>query len=119
MNTFIKLASVSIMTIGLGACAGSGSSMNAGERLNERGGEIAQYGDDWRAGNKSVRNGEKLMARSTDQIAEARKKLAKAQDNQARAAQMVADGKLGMARSEADYAAARTGPAAITIPQPE
>ena len=37
MNTFIKLASVSIMTIGLGACAGSGSSMNAGERLNERG----------------------------------------------------------------------------------
>lgn len=119
MKKSMTLAACAALTIGLGACAGSGNSMNAGERISERGGQITQYGDDWTAGNKAVRDGEKLLAKSSDQIADARKKLAKAEDDRARAAQMVADGKLSMARSEADYAAARTGPAAIRVPQPE
>ena len=120
MKKYITLAICSLATVSLGACAGSGGSgMNAGERLAERGGEITQYGDDWRAGSKAVRDGEKLIAKSTDQIADARKKLAKAEDDQARATRMIADGRRDMARSEADYAASRAGPAAITVPQPE
>ncbi len=120
MNKFTEIATFALLTLGLAACAGSASSsMNAGERIAERGGEITQYGDAWNAGNKSVRDGEKLNAKSTDQIADARKKLAKAEADQARAAQMIADGKRSMTQSEADYAAARAGPAAIAVPQPE
>jgi len=120
MNKFTEIAAFALMTFGLAACAGSASSsMNAGERIAERGGEITQYGDAWNAGNKSVRDGEKLNAKSTDQIADARKKLARAEADQARATRMIADGKISMAQSEADYAAARTGPAAIAVPQPE
>lgn len=116
MNKFIMLSALPLLMLGLGACAGSGSSMNAGERISARGGEIAQYGDDWTAGKKDVRNGEKLIAKSTDQIADARKKLAKAEADQARARQMIADGTTAMRRSEADYAAARAGPAATAVP---
>lgn len=120
MNKYITLAACAFLTAGLGACGGSGNSpMSAGERLSERGGEIAQYGDDWSAGNKAVREGEKLIAKSTDQIADARKKLAKAEADQARARQMITEGKISMERSEAEYAAARAGPPAIPAPQSE
>lgn len=116
MKKFITVLALPLLILGLGACAGSGSSMNAGERISERGGEIAQYGAAWTAGNKDVRNGEKLIAKSTDQIADARKKLAEAEADQARARQMIADGTTAMRRSEADYAAARAGPAATAVP---
>jgi hypothetical protein len=116
MNKFITLSALPLLLVGLGACAGSGSSMNAGERISARGGAITQYGDDWTAGKKDVREGEKLMAKSTDQIADAREKLAKAEADQARARQMIADGTSAMQRSEADYAAVRAGPAATSIP---
>ncbi len=120
MNKFTEIAAFALLTIGLAACAGSASSsMNAGERIAQRGGEIAQYGDDWTSGNKFVRDGEKLNAKSTGQIADARKKLAKAEADQAKARRMIADGTTMMQRSEADYAATRAGPAATNIPQPE
>lgn len=93
--------------------------MNTGQRLTERGGQITQYGDEWSAGKKSVRDGEKLDAKSAKSIADARKKLAKAEADQIKGRQMIAEGTSKMRRSEADYAAARAGPPAINIPQPQ
>lgn len=120
MKKFTEISAFALLTIGLAACAGSvSSSMNAGQRISERGDTITQYGDDWTAGKKSVRAGEKLVAKSTDQIADARKKLANAEADQTRAQQMISDGTTAMQRSEAQYAAVRAGPAAVTPPQPE
>ncbi|RNJ63841.1 MAG: hypothetical protein EDM03_05605 [Porphyrobacter sp. IPPAS B-1204] len=120
MNKFTEIATFAVMTIGLAACAGSASSsMNAGQRISERGDAITQYGDDWSAGKKSVRDGEKLAAKSSDQIADARKKLNKAEADQAKAQRMITDGNIAMQRSEADYAAVRAGPAAVNPAQPE
>lgn len=134
MNKFTEISAFALLTVGLAACAGSASSsMNAGERISARGGEIAQFGDAWMSGNKDVRNGEKMIAKSNDQIVDARKQLAKAeaaqskalaritqaeQDN-AKARQMISDGTNQMQRSEAEYAATRKGPAAINFAQPE
>ena len=120
MNRFTGPSAFVLLTLGLAACAGPDTSqMNAGERITERGGEITQYGDDWTSGNKEVRDGEKLIARSTSQITNARKKLAKAEADQVKARQMIADGTIKMQRSEADYAAVRAGPVATKISQPE
>lgn len=120
MNKFTEISAFALFTMGLAACAGSASSsMNAGQRISERGGAITQYGDDWSAGNKSVREGRKLAAKSSDQISDARKKLAKAEADQAKSQRMIADGTSRMQRSEADYAAVRAGPAAIRPPQSE
>lgn len=119
MNRTTKISIFALLTVGVAACAGSASSsMNAGERISERGGEISQYGDAWASGNKDVREGEKLIAQSTDQIANARRKLADAEVDRAKAQKMIADGTARMKQSEADYAAARAGPAAIAVPQP-
>ena len=86
MNKFTRISAFAVLTMGLSACAGStGSSMNTGQRLTERGGQITQYGDEWSAGKKSVRDGEKLDAKSADTIADARKMLAKAEADQRRA----------------------------------
>lgn len=118
MNKFTEITAFAIFTIGLAACAGSASSpMNAGQRISERGGQITQYGDEWTAGDKSVRDGRKLADKSSVQISDAREKLAKAEADQLRAQQMIADGTTRMERSEADYAAVRAGPAAIGSPQ--
>lgn len=119
MNKFIQISAFAALTIGLSACVGSGgASMNTGQRLTERGGQITHYGDEWSAGNKFVRDGKKLNAKSADRIADARKKLAKAEADQVKARQMIAEGVNRMRRSEADYAAEHAGPAAIGIPQP-
>lgn len=120
MNKFTEISAFALLTVGLAACAGSASSsMNAGQRISERGGEITQYGEEWSAGNKAVRDGRKLEAKSTDQITDARKKLARAEADQAKAQQMISDGTTQMQRSEADYAAVRAGPAAVSPPQPQ
>jgi hypothetical protein len=133
MNKFIFAATTAVLALGLSACAGSGSSsMNAGERITQRGGAIAQYGDSWTSGNKAVRDGERLGQKSASAIADAQKKLdraaaaqrkaqsdiAKAEADRTRAAQMVAEGRVRMERAEADYAAVRAGPAAIPAPPP-
>jgi septal ring factor EnvC (AmiA/AmiB activator) len=120
MKKLIEIAAFAVVTVGLAACAGSASSsMNAGQRISDRGDTITQFGDAWTAGKKDVRDGEKLIAKSTDRITDARKKLAKAEADQAKAQQMIADGKIAMQRSEADYAATRAGPAAVSPQQPE
>lgn len=119
MKKFTEILAFAALTVGLAACAGSGSSsLSPGERISQRGNAITQYGDDWSAGNKSVRDGEKLNAKSTNQIADARKNLAKAEADQAKAQRMISDGAAQMQRSEAEYAATRAGPAATSIPQP-
>ena len=116
MNKFSKNSAFAALTLSLAACAGS-PSLNTGQRISERGGEITQYGADWKAGNKSVRDGEKLMAKSTDRITDARKKLSKAENDQAKARKMIADGQIQMQQSKADYDRIRTGPPAVTPPQ--
>lgn len=131
MKNLTALSALPLLILSLGACASSDNSpMTAGERISQRGGEITQYGEAWTAGSKNVRDGQRLIEKSADQLADARKKLVKAeaaqtsaqaritqaeQDN-ARAVQMVVDGKSVMQQSEADYAAARAGPAATTVP---
>jgi multidrug resistance efflux pump len=133
MNKFIFAATSAMLALGLSACAGSGSStMNTGERITQRGGEIARYGDTWTSANKAVRDGERLDQKSASTIADAQKKLdkataaqrkaqsdiAKAEADRSRAAQMIADGKIRMERAETDYAAVRAGPAAIPASPP-
>ncbi len=119
MNKFAQISAFAVFTISLAACAGSASSsMNPGERLSERGGEITRYGDEWAAGNKAVREGEKLAGKSANRIADARKTLAEAEEDRVRAQRMITDGTSMMQRSEADYAAARAGPPVIAAPQP-
>lgn len=93
--------------------------MSAGERISQRGSAITQYGDAWTSGNKEVRDGQRLIDKSSKQIADAQKKLDKAEADQAKARQMIADGTAKMQRSEAEYAAIRARPAATAIPQPE
>ncbi len=120
MNKFTEISAFALLTLGLAACAGSASSsMDTGQRISERGGAITQFGDEWSAGDKSVRDGRKLSAKSTDRIAAARETLAKAEADQARAQQMITDGTARMERSEADYAAVRAGPAAVKPPPSE
>lgn len=111
-KNFIGAATVALTFI-LGACAGSGDrAMSTGESIQQRGSEIAQYGADWKSGNKAVRDGQKLDAESTDQIDKARRQLADAEADRKRARQMIADGTVAMQRSEAEYAATRAGPPA-------
>lgn len=118
MNKITRISTLALLSIAVTACAGSdSSSMSAGQRISERGSEITQYGDDWKAGSQSVRDGEKLVAKSADQIADARKKLAQAEADQARARRMIDEGTIRMQRSEADYAAIRAGPPATPVPQ--
>ena len=131
MNKLLFSATSAMLALGLSACAGYGSpSPSAGERITQRGGQIAQYGDTWTSANKAVRDGERLDRKSAETIADAREKLddatadqrkaeaniAKAEADRTRAAQMIADGKVRMERAEADYAAVRAGPAAIPSP---
>lgn len=134
MNKFIFASTAAILALGLSACAGSGSpSMNSGERITQRGGQITQYGDTWTSGDKAVRDGERLSQKSASTIASAQKKLdkatadqrkaqsniAKAEADRTRALQMIAEGRIKMERAEADYAAVRAGPAAIATPSPD
>lgn len=119
MKTFAQITAFALATIGLAACAGSASSsMNTGERISARGDNITQNGDDWSAGNKALRDGEKLAAKSTDRIEKARKQLAEAEADQVKARRMISDGTIMMQRSEAEYAATRAGPSANPSPQP-
>lgn len=117
MNRYLIGAATAAVIATLGACAGDGNrSMNAGESIQQRGSEIAQYGADWKSGNKAVREGQKLDAESTDQIDKARRQLADAEADRTRARQMIADGTVAMQRSEAEYAATRAGPPATPAP---
>ena len=119
MKTFTQITAFALATIGLAACAGSASSsMNTGERISARGDNIAQYGNDWSAGNKALRDGEKLATKSAERIDKARKQLAEAEADQVKARGMISDGTSMMQRSEADYAATRAGPSANPVPQP-
>jgi hypothetical protein len=114
MNKFLTLTACGTLALAVGACAGAyDASPTAGERITERGNVIGQYGEAWTSGNKDVREGQRILDKTTDQITDARKALAKAEADQAKARQLIADGTVRMKQSEADYAAARAGPAAI------
>jgi hypothetical protein len=110
----------------LSACAGS-PPVSTGDRITQRGGEIAGYGEDWTKGRNDVAQGQKLVARSAKAIADGEKDLARAREavlkaeQQIRAAQaartgaerQIVEGTALMQRAEADYAAVRAGPSAI------
>lgn len=113
----------------LGACASGGQSMDAGQRMSARGDSIAGRGAEWSDGQRDVRKGEQMLAKSADKAADGQKDLRKAQErardaeNQIRTAQadrqtaerLVADGMAQMRRAEADYATIR-GQSSVVLP---
>lgn len=113
--------------LGLSACAGSSDeAQDVGQRISERGGEIAQYGASWSAGQKDVDRGQRLAKASDDDLGKAQKKLidaraavssAEAKVRAAKAAranaeQLINAGQTRMQKAEDDYGAAKAGPAA-------
>ncbi|MFN7175351.1 MAG: hypothetical protein ACK4MX_00525 [Thermaurantiacus sp.] len=127
---FVAIAATSALF--LSACAGSGTApMTAGERISQRGGTISEYGEAWTAGQKNVRQGERLIDKGSTNADRARKQLSDARKQVAQAEQrlrdaensktdgqrLVSDGTSQMQRAEADYAVIRSGPSA-TQPRP-
>ena len=113
----------------LGACSSSGpSTLDTGQRISQRGGEIGNFGSAWSEGREDVRQGRRLVERSSGVAEDAEKKLARAQADVRKAQerirkaqadrtdgeQLIAGGTDRMERAEADYVRARTGPSAIT-----
>jgi predicted kinase len=98
--------------------------------LSERGSEIGAYGTAWSDGHKNVQKGQQSVEKSTRSLAEGERDLARARADLAKAEQQISDataakavaqkriedGKLQMTRAEADYAATRAGPSAVTPP---
>lgn len=115
-------------TLALGACAGS--PMTTGDRISQRGGDIAGFGADWTKGRNDVAEGQKTVARSAKSIADGEKDLRRARERVAKAEQQIftarsaltsgerriAEGTTLMQRAEADYAATRAGPSAVPRP---
>lgn len=101
----------------LSACAFS-PPLSTGERLTQRGGDIASFGEDWPEGRDTVAQGRKSVGQSVRTIEEGEKDLARAKDrvlkteqqiSAARSAHIsgerqIAEGTLLMHRAEADYA---------------
>jgi septal ring factor EnvC (AmiA/AmiB activator) len=114
----------------LGACASNTAPKDTGQRLSERGSEIGAYGTAWSDGNKNVQKGEQSVEKSTRSLADGERDLTRARADVAKAEQQISDataakavaqkrvedGKLQMTRAEADYAATRAGPSAVTPP---
>jgi hypothetical protein len=133
MSRILTIATFASLTLALGACAGSNSpSLNAGERIAQRGDTITQYGDSWQSASKDVREGQRIMDKSDGRLADANKQLAKAnaaqseaqasitraEDDRAKALALINSGTTRMQQAEAAYAAVRAGPAATATPQP-
>jgi len=126
MNKLI--ISIAVFTLFAGACSTSPHSLNAGERISQRGGSIGEFGDAWSSGQKGVRDGEKLVGKSSDNLAEAERDLTRARARVARAEQeiteasadriagqrLIHDGTVQMQQAEADYIAIRAGPSAVS-----
>lgn len=118
----------------LSACtASSDQPKNVGQRISDRGGEIAQYGASWSAGQREVDQGERLARESVDDLSRAQKNLidarnevSSAEENvrtaeatQRNAERMINSGQAKMQQAEDDYGAARAGPPASQVPVPD
>lgn len=126
MNRFLHFTLSATIALGLTGCATSHSTtMDTGERISQRGGEISNYGEAWSAGQDDVKRGQRLVEKSNHDADKARKQLADAQADVAKAElriratqetrlngeQMVSDGTARMQHAEADYARVRARPA--------
>lgn len=124
---FISAAtSLSLLTV---ACSTADSgSMDTGDRISARGGDIGDYGKDWSDGQKDVAQGRKSIEKSAGNLADGERDLARAREQVAKAErqiaaavaaradaerQVVVDGNDQMQRAEAAYTAIRTGPSAV------
>jgi chromosome segregation ATPase len=129
MNKFSIIPLITGAALLVGACSTSGSStMDSGQRIAQRGGEISDYGSSWSAGQKDVKQGHRLVESSSSKAAKAQKQLDRARsdmlkaENRLRSAQtdrsqgerMVQNGNTQMQRAEADYFEARRGPSALS-----
>jgi len=126
MTKFLRAILVASPVL-LGACTTAGSSsLDTGQRLSQRGGEISTYGKAWSDGQKDYRqgqrmversgkastDGEKQLARAREQVAEAEEHIRSARAERSSGEQLMTDGTARMQRAEASYTAARTGPPA-------
>ncbi|MGV3556145.1 MAG: hypothetical protein ACO1OD_12915 [Croceibacterium sp.] len=128
MKKTILISAVAIFSLLIAACTSAPASMDAGERMSQRGDDIGAYGTSWSDGQKNVAQGQESVAKSTKSIAEAERNLARARADIAKAEQQIADavaakanaekqiedGTVQMARAEADYAVTKAGPSAVT-----
>lgn len=126
MAKTILLAAVAGLSLTSAACTSSGA-MNTGERISQRGGDIGAYGKDWSDGQREAEQGAKLADKSTRNLADAEKDLARAREQMAKAERQIADaitarqnaerqiedGNGQMRRAEAAYSSIRTGPSAV------
>lgn len=127
-KNFRAFGMAGLASVALAACASTDTGpLTPGQRMAERGGEIAEYGADWSAGQSSVREGERLVERSEKRERDARKDLSNAEDRAARAQrdlqqaqadlargqQMIQQGTQQMERAEANYEDIRSRAPAI------
>lgn len=113
--------------LALNACAGSSaSSMDTGQRIAQRGGQISDYGNAWSDGQDEVTLGERMVKKSNDRLEDAQKKVLAAREALASAEvrvreaetdrlkgeHLISDGTSKMTRAEQDYEAIISGPPA-------
>lgn len=126
MSLLITIAaSLALLT---GACSTANTAPDTGERISQRANEIGDYGSAWTDGQKNVKQGQQLvdksssrltnaekdLARARENVALAEQRIAEAQANRTKGQQLVQDGTGQMQRAEADYAAVKAGPSAVT-----
>ena len=102
--------------------------LDAGHRISERGGDISARGQSWSEGQSDQQKGEEMVKRSADRTADSERDLRKAhaavtkaeqriqtaQDDRISGEQLISSGTQKMQKAEADYAAIKAGPAAIS-----
>src|SRR5690606_33534460 len=129
MKRSILIGLAVALPLSLGACAASNSgTLDAGERLSQRGDVIGAYGKAWSDGQKNVVQGQRTIEKSSRSLAEGERDLARARADIAKAERRISeavaakadaqkqieDGNIQMSRAEADYAVTKAGPSAVT-----
>ncbi len=134
-NTFSRSRSVALtiaLPFVLAACASSApKNPTFGERVAERGGTIANFGEEWTAGNNSVKSGEEMVKRSERDVKRAEKRLRDARRDVGRAEKeladanaakvngqrMIAQGTAQMAAAEENYRNLRRDGTVTVVPE--
>jgi septal ring factor EnvC (AmiA/AmiB activator) len=108
----LPLALATTAMLALGACS-SNSSLDAGERMSNRGDAIAVRGSDWSSGQKDVRKGQDLIERANNKMRKAEDQIRSAQSDRAKGEQMIANGNSQMRQAESGYNDIRRDPSAL------
>lgn len=127
-NNYLVFPALLFAALLLSGCSNSmQTAHDDGERMSERGSEISARGEAWTDGQRQLAQGRKLVAHSTDELADYEKKLMHANKDvlnsqqkievakaeRVNGEQLIADGTLKMQQAEAAYTQIKNGPSAI------